>query len=57
MEQKDRIVYTSDPQIIADIEANDFHSPVPVQSTGTGYWVPHWSMEQYRERENGNRLD
>lgn len=49
MIEKDRIVYTSDPRIIADIEDNNFHSPIPVRSTGTGYWVQHWSMEQYRE--------
>lgn len=52
MIEKDRIVYTSDPRIIADIEDNSFHSPIPVIATGTGYWVPHWSMEQYRAALN-----
>lgn len=49
MQFKDRIVYTSDPQVVADIERNGFGDPIPVKFTGTGYWVYAWSMEQYKE--------
>lgn len=52
MQFKDRIVYTEQPAIVADIERNGFGDPVPVKFTGTGYWVYAWSMEQYKARHH-----
>lgn len=54
---KDRVIHVTDAATRAAIELNDFHSPVPLEATPDGYWVPDWSMEQWRERENGNRVD
>jgi hypothetical protein len=46
MQFKDRIVYTSKPDIVADTERSGFGDPIPVLSTETGYWCYAWPMEQ-----------
>ena len=48
--QKDKLVLVTDPEIIAEIERNDFGDPIPAHQTDEGYWVYQWSLEQWRER-------
>lgn len=51
---KDRIVHVTDAETLAAIQLNDWHSPIPLAATPDGYWVPDWSMEQYRERSDNS---
>lgn len=45
---KDSLTSVTDPETLAAVERNDYHSPVPAHVQADGIWCYGWSVQQFR---------